>query len=66
MPFFSLGEAWDTYEARFEDALPWLKVNKNDLFGIVGSACRDARSVVSARAQGQSFIGRSDVCNMLI
>lgn len=27
LPFFSLGETWETYEPRFEEALTWLTVS---------------------------------------
>lgn len=28
LPFFGAGETWDTYEARFEEALAWLQVSE--------------------------------------
>lgn len=28
LPFVGLGEKWDTYEDRFEEALTWLRVSR--------------------------------------
>lgn len=40
LPFFTLGEAWNTYEARFEEALPWLEEFEPDV--VIVSAGYDA------------------------
>ena len=32
LPFFGVGERWETYEARFEESLEWLRVRERSFF----------------------------------
>lgn len=52
LPFFDTGETWATYEARFEEALPWLKVGEF-------SKCNIATFVVS---ETQKCRARARMC----
>eukprot|EP00903_Cladosiphon_okamuranus_P011457 g10791.t1 len=56
LPFFGLGETWETYEQRFEDALTWLKDFEPDIVIVsAGYDALDADELATASLQPQDF-----------
>eukprot|EP00904_Undaria_pinnatifida_P010795 jgi/Undpi1/6846/HiC_scaffold_21.g09322.m1 len=61
LPFFGSGETWETYEAKFEEAVSWLEAFKPELLIVsAGYDALDADELATASLQPEDFgrIGR--------